>query len=112
MPEGLIDGRVVQAAGSLVDKERRVGRAWPHPQPFMHVLLQSLAGGITQEHPAGLSELAFSYEEPLLGAVEVFQSQGRRLTDADPRTVEEAQKSAVGVRPKGVFRWQLGGGRH
>lgn len=54
-PKGLIDGAVVQAAGSLVDKERRVGRAWPHLQPFTHVLLQSLAGGITQEHPAGLS---------------------------------------------------------
>jgi|SaaInlStandDraft_3_1057020.scaffolds.fasta_scaffold280606_1 hypothetical protein len=59
LPEGLIDSTVVQAAGSLIDKERRIGRAWQHLQALMLVLLQCLAGGITQGHPACLSEFAF-----------------------------------------------------
>ncbi len=44
MPEGLIDRAVMQTAGSLVDKEGRVGRSWRHLQAFTSVLLQSLAG--------------------------------------------------------------------
>ena len=40
--EGLIDGAGVQAAGSLVEEERGVGRAWRHLQPFAQVLLQGL----------------------------------------------------------------------
>ncbi len=31
LPEGLIDGAIVQAAGSLVEEDRGVKRAWPHP---------------------------------------------------------------------------------
>ena len=73
MPEGLIDGAVVQSAGSLVEKQGGVGRAWPHLQPFAHVLLKGLAGGSAQGHPAGLSELAFCDIEHLLLAVEVLQ---------------------------------------
>jgi len=73
MPEGLIDGAVVQSAGSLVEKQRGVGRAWPHLQPFAHVLLKGSTGRTTQGHPAGLSELAFcDIEHPLL-AMEVLQ---------------------------------------
>ena len=48
MPEGLIDSAVVQTAGSLVEKQRGVGRAVRHLQPFAHVLLKGLAGGVTQ----------------------------------------------------------------
>ena len=73
MPEGLIDSAVVQLAGSLVDKEGRVGRSWCHLQAFMYVLLQSLTGRVTQGHPACLSELAFCDIEKLLLAVEVLQ---------------------------------------
>ena len=68
LPEGLIDGAVVQLAGSLVEKQRGVGRAWPHLQPFIHVLLQSSTGRTTQGHPACLSELAFCDIEHLLFA--------------------------------------------
>lgn len=107
MPESLIDSTVVQPAGSLVDKEGRVGRSWRHLQAFTAVLLQSLAGGITQGDPACLSELAFCDIKHLLFAVEMFQVQGRRFTDTDPRAVEKTQKSAIGVRPKGVFWWQF-----
>lgn len=112
MPEALIDRAVVQTAGSLVDKERRVGRSWCHLQAFTHVVLQSSAGGFTQGHPAGLSELALGYIEPLLGEMEVLQVQGQGLTDPDSRAVEKAQQRAVAVRPEGVFRRQLGGCRH
>lgn len=112
MPESLIHRTVVQTAGSLVDKEGRVGRSWRYLRSFMHVLLQSLAGGITQGHPAGLSELSFGYIEPFCSDVEIFQVQGRRLADTDPRAIEKAQKGVVGVRPKGVFRWQFKGCRH
>ncbi len=112
MPEGLIDSTVVQTAGSLVDKEGSVGRSWRHLQAYIHVLLQSLAGGVTQGCPAGLSELAFCDIEHLLLAVEVHKVQGRRLTNTDPRAVEKAQKTAIGVRSKGVFRCQLAGCRH
>lgn len=87
MPEGLIDSAVVQSAGSLVEKQRGVGRAVEHLQPFAHVLLKGLAGGVTQGHPTSLSELAFCDIEHLLLAVEVLQVQGRRLTNADPRAV-------------------------
>ncbi len=44
MPEGLIDRAVMQTAGSLVDKEGRIGRSWRQLQAFTSVLLQSLAG--------------------------------------------------------------------
>ena len=44
MPEGLIDRAVMQTAGSLVDKEGRVGRFWRHLQAFTSVLQQNLAG--------------------------------------------------------------------
>ena len=37
--EGLMDGAVGQAAGSLVEQERGVGRAWPHLEPFVQVVL-------------------------------------------------------------------------
>ena len=87
LPEGLIDRAMVQTAGSLVDKKGRVGRSWCHLQAYIHVLLQSLAGGVTQGHPACLSELAFCDIEKLFFAVEVLQVQGRGLTDADSRTV-------------------------
>ena len=83
VPEGLIDGAVVQAAGSLVEEERGVERAWPHLQPFAHVLLKCLAGGSAYGHPACFSELAFFYIEHLLFAVEVLQVQGQGLADAD-----------------------------
>ena len=39
VPEGLVDGALVQASGSLVEEERRVGRAWHPFQPFVHILL-------------------------------------------------------------------------
>ena len=87
MPEGLIDSAVVQTAGSLVDKEGRIWRSWCYLQAFTHVLLQSLADGVTQGHPAGLSELTFCDIEHLLLAMEVLQVQGRGLTDADSRAV-------------------------
>jgi len=87
MPEGLIDGAVVQTAGSLVDKEGRVGRSWCYLQAFVHVLLKGSAGGSTQGHPAGLSKLAFCDIEHLLLAVEVLQVQGRCLTNPNPRAV-------------------------
>jgi len=107
MPEGLIDSAVVQTAESLVDKEGRVWRSWCYLQAFTHVLLQSLAGGSAQGHPACLSELAFCDIEKLFFAVEVLQIQGRRLTDSDSRAVENPQKRLVGVRPKGVSRRQF-----
>jgi len=78
---------VVEAAGSLVEEERGVGRAWPDLHPCAHVSLKGLAGGRAQGHPASLSELAFGNIEALLGAVEVLQVQGQRLTDPDPRAV-------------------------
>ena len=87
MPEGLIDGWVVQAAGSLVEKKRGIGRAWPHLQPFAHVFLKDSEGRTTQGHAAGLSELALCDIEHLLFAVEVLQVQGQRLTDPNPRAV-------------------------
>jgi hypothetical protein len=39
VPEGLVDGALVQASGLLVEEERRVGRAWHPFQPFVHILL-------------------------------------------------------------------------
>ena len=87
VPEGLIDGAVVEAAGSLIEKQGGVGRARAHLQAFVHVLLKGSAGGSAHGHPAGLSELAFGYIEPFLGAVEVLQVQGQRLTDPDSRAV-------------------------
>jgi len=72
MPETLIDRAVVQLTGSLVDEEGRIGRSWRHLQAFTHVLLQSLAGSVTQGHPSGLSELAFFDIEHLLVAVNVL----------------------------------------
>jgi len=87
VPEGLINGRVVEAAGSLVEEERGVGRAWLHLQPFAQVLLKRSAGGSAQGRQAGLSELAFGYVEALFGAVEVLQVQGQGLTDPDPCAV-------------------------
>jgi len=110
MPEGLINGRLVQGSGSLVDEERRVGRAWPYLQACVHVSLKGSAGRRAQGRPAGLSELAFGYVEAPLGVVEVLQVQGQRLTDPDSRAVEKSQKRLVGVRPKRVFGGQLRGG--
>ena len=52
VPESLIDGAVVQAAGSLVEKERGIERAWSDLQPFAHVLLQCLAGASAYGYPA------------------------------------------------------------
>ena len=37
--EGMMDGAVVQAGRSLVQEERGVGRAWPHLEPFVQVVL-------------------------------------------------------------------------
>jgi hypothetical protein len=85
--EGLVDGAGVQASGSLVDEERRVGRAWSDLHPFTHVSLKSLAGGSAQGRPASLSELAFGNIEAPLGGVEVLQVQGQRFTDPDSRAV-------------------------
>jgi len=88
MLEGLVDGALVKGSGSLVDEERTVGRAWCDLQPFAHVVLKGPAGGSAQGHPASLSELAFGNVEAPLGAVEVLQVQGQRLTDPDSRAVE------------------------
>ena len=87
MPEGLIDAAVVQAARSLVEEQGSVGRAWSDLQSFANVLLKGSASGSAQGQPTSLSELAFGYVEALLGAVEVLQVQGQRLTDPDPRAV-------------------------
>jgi hypothetical protein len=87
VPEGLVDGALVQALGSLVEEERRVGGAWHPFQPFVHILLQRPAGGSTQRHPASLSELAFGSVDAPLRAVEVFQVQGQCFTDPDSRGV-------------------------
>ena len=87
VPEGLVDGAVVQAAGSLVEEERGIERTWPHLQPFAHVLLKGLAGGSAYGHPACFSELAFCDIEHLLFAEEVLQVQGQRLTNPNPRAV-------------------------
>ena len=103
MPEALIDGALVEAAGSLVEEQGGVGRSWSDLKPCAQVVLKGLAGGRAQGHPASLSELAFGNIEAPLGAVEVLQVQGQCLTDPDPRAVEKSQKCLAGVRPKGVF---------
>ena len=36
VPEGLIDGTVVQATGPLVEQERGIGRVWRFVQPWKH----------------------------------------------------------------------------
>ena len=64
--EGLMDGAGGQAAGSLVEEERGVGRAGPHLQSLVQVLLQHPAGGSAEGHPTSLSELAFGDVEALL----------------------------------------------
>jgi hypothetical protein len=87
VPEGLVDGALVQALGSLVEEERRVGGAWRPFQSLVHILLQRPAGGSTQRHPASLSELAFGYVDAPLRVVEVFQVQGQCFTDPDSRGV-------------------------
>ena len=110
--EGLMDGAGGQAAGSLVEQERGVGRAWPHLQPFAQVLFERSAGGSAQGHPTSLSELALGDIEAMLGTMEVLQVQGQGLTNPDARTVEKPQKRLVGVGPKGVCRRQFGGRRH
>jgi hypothetical protein len=38
-PKSLVDGAMVQAPGSLIEEERRVGRAWGHFQSPVHILL-------------------------------------------------------------------------
>jgi hypothetical protein len=74
--EGLMDGAGGQAAGSLVEEERGVGRAGLHLQSSVQILFQRPAGGRTQRYPTSFSELAFGDVEALLGAVEVLDVQG------------------------------------
>ena len=106
-----MDGAGGQTAGSLVEEEWGVGRAGPHLQPLVQVLLQRPAGGSAQGYPTSLSKLAFGDVEALLGAVEVLEIQGQGLANPDPRAVESPQKRLVGVRPKRVRRRQFAGGR-
>jgi len=109
--EGMMDGAVVQAGRSLVQEEGGVGRAWPHLEPFVKVLLECLGGRSAQRHPTSLSELALGDVEALLGLLEVLLVQGQGFPDPDSRAVEKPQKGPVGVRPKRVRRRQFGGRR-
>lgn len=76
VPEGLVDGALMQASGLLVNKERRIGGEWSDTQAFTQVLLKGLGGRSAHGYPSSLSELAFGYVEALLGTVEEFQVQG------------------------------------
>ena len=76
VPEGLVDGARSQAAGSLIEQERGVGRAWLDLQPFVQVLLECLGGRSAQRHPTSLSELALGDVEALLSLLEVLPVQG------------------------------------
>jgi hypothetical protein len=68
--EGVVDGRVVQAAGTLVQEQRGVRRAGTDPVSCLQVLLQGVAGGAAQGYPAGFAELSLGKVEALLVAVE------------------------------------------
>ena len=81
-----IDSTLMQAPGSIINKEGGVRVIWFDFGASAQVLFQRRACRNTQGDPSGLSELAFSYIKAPVGAMEMLKIQGQCFSNTDSRT--------------------------
>lgn len=112
LAEGVVHGRVAQAASAQVHQQRCVRRVRDAPLSALHVLTQGVVGGRAQRHPAGFAKLALGNVQALLVFMEVFQVQGERLADAEARAGQQSQQGPVSLRAERSGGRQLPGGGH